>query len=73
MKYYTLFEGKKLLTNTTDDMNTLEEWSESGMVWTSKKLADECAKHWIEYDHDVTVVELTPLIKDYDRHSKQSL
>ncbi len=45
MKYYTIFLGKKLWRNVIDDMNSSKDFSWGGLLWTSKKLAENCIKN----------------------------
>lgn len=44
MKYYTIYLGNKLWTNVIDDMNTTASWAIGGMIWTSKKKAEDCMR-----------------------------
>ena len=58
MKYWTLFSNGKLLKNVTDDMNSTESWSESGLLFDSYSEANACANNWHKYDIDVQIVEM---------------
>jgi len=51
-KYYTIFLGDKLWENVIDDMNTTEDWSIGGMLWTDKKKAVACMKNLKQYDFE---------------------
>lgn len=62
MRYYTLFEDGKLFTDLTNDMNSTEDWATSGIVFTSRKLAEKARKYWSDPVYElgeITVGELS--------------
>ena len=48
--FYALFQEKDhlLFTNVTDDMNSEASWAQSGLLFTDKDIAEECAAHWTQ-------------------------
>ena len=60
MILYTLFNKEgTLFENVTNDMNTTEEWSKSGLLFTSEGLANDVREHYENYDIFLIV---TPVI-----------
>lgn len=49
---YTIFLGDQLWENVIDDMNTTEDWSIGGMVWTDRKKAIACIRNLKKYDFE---------------------
>jgi len=58
MKYYTIFRDNNLLESTIDDLHSGEDWSQGGMLWTDKKLADKALENWKRYFTELKIVEL---------------
>jgi hypothetical protein len=54
MRYYTIFLGDKLWTNVIDDINTTDEWSIGGMLWTNKGKATACIRVLRRYDFETS-------------------
>jgi hypothetical protein len=70
--YYAIFEGGRLHVNCTDDMNTTKSWSESGVIFSNRRLAEAKAsflrrkqnRYWVK--GTIAVREMTIVHEEDD-------